>query len=111
MCRQDEICLTSSDFIRLADNYIVTNNGTEAIDLGAQLDLDNLSFLQCRGGLLGVGLEWCVWGDVGARRNGSAVSNALWDLLALVNLGNFLLQKLVTSLTELDNAGVGGNPS
>lgn len=39
------------------------------------------------------------------------MSNALWDLLALVNLGDFLFQKLVAALTELDNAGVSGDPS
>lgn len=91
VCSQKEICLASGDFLSGANNDIVANNCAETIDLGAQLNLDNLSLLQCRGGFLGVGLEWCVWGDVGAWGDGGAVSNALHDLLALVDLGNLLV--------------------
>jgi hypothetical protein len=39
------------------------------------------------------------------------VSNTLEHLLALVNLGDLLIEELVTALTELDNAGIGGDPS
>jgi hypothetical protein len=55
------------------------------------LDLDDLSLLQLGGCLFGVGLEGGVWGDVGARRDGGAVSDTLDDLLALVDLSDFLL--------------------
>jgi hypothetical protein len=91
VCSQNEVCLPSSDFLGGANDDVVANNCAEAIDLGAQLNLDHLSLLQCRSGFLGVGLEWCVRGDVGARRDGRAVSNALQDLLALVDLGNLLI--------------------
>jgi hypothetical protein len=111
VCSQDEVCLPSSDLLRAADDYIVANDCAEAIDLGTELDLDDLSLLQLGGCLFGVGLEGCVWGDVGARRDGGAVADALDDLLALVDLSNFLLQELVTALAELDDAGVSRDPS
>jgi hypothetical protein len=39
------------------------------------------------------------------------VSNALGDLLSPVDLANLLIEKLVTALAELDNAGALRNPS
>lgn len=39
------------------------------------------------------------------------MSNALGDLLALENLGDLLLEKLVTSLAEVDNVGALRAPS
>lgn len=39
------------------------------------------------------------------------MSNALENLLALVDLGNLLGQERVAALTELDNVGVRSNPS
>lgn len=91
MCSQNEICLPSGDLVGSSDNDIVANDRAEAIDLGTELDLDNLSLLQCDSGFLCIGLEGCVRGDVGARRDGGAVSNALEDLLALVDLGDLLV--------------------
>jgi hypothetical protein len=91
VCSQNEIRLPPRNLFRAADDYVVANNCAEAIDLGTQLDLDDLSLLQFCGGFFGVGLEGCVWGDVGARRDGGAVSNTLDDLLALVNLGDLLV--------------------
>jgi hypothetical protein len=75
------------------------------------LDLDNLSCLECGGSFLGIGLKWSVGSDVGARRDGCAVSNALENFLAFVDLGNFLSQKSITALTKLDDAGVLFDPS
>jgi hypothetical protein len=54
------------------------------------LDLDDLPLLQCGSGFLGVGLERSVGRNVRAGRNSRAVSDALQDLLALVDLANFL---------------------
>lgn len=39
------------------------------------------------------------------------MSNAFLDLLALVDLADLLLQKLVAALAELDNVSVSGDPS
>lgn len=111
VCSQNEISFATSDFSRVTDNDIVANDSAETVDLSTELDFDNFALLECCGGLLGVGLEGRVGSDVGARRDGGAVSNALLDLFALVDLGDFLFQKLVAALTELDNVSIGGNPS
>lgn len=39
------------------------------------------------------------------------MSNALQDLLALVDLADLLSEKRITALTELDNAGILLDPS
>lgn len=54
---QKKICLLSSDLAGCANNNVVANNSSEAIDLSAQLDLDDLAGLQCGAGLLSIGLE------------------------------------------------------
>jgi hypothetical protein len=75
------------------------------------LDLDHLSFLQCGSGLLGVGLERGVRGDIGARRNGGAMTDALENLLALVDLANLFSEQSITTLTEFNDAGIRLDPS
>ena len=67
MCSQNEISFASGDLASVTDNDVVANNGAETIDLSAQLDLDDFSFLQCCCGLLGIRLEGRVGSDVGAR--------------------------------------------
>ena len=124
----NQISLTASDNIlggvlRGNDNH-VTDNGSEAIDLSTQLDLDDLTGLQGSLGLGGVGHKGGVGCHIGARRDGSRVRDtwdhrcvsipvAEWhscrnqptfgDLLALVDLGNFLIEELVTLLADLDD--------
>lgn len=55
----------------------VANNGTEAIDLGAELDLDGLAFLDLDTGLALIGGERGVGSDVGRRGDGGGVRKAL----------------------------------
>jgi len=108
---KEEVSFTAADLVRAADQDRVADNGRESIDLSTELDLDNLTLLQCSCGLLSVSLQRSVGGDVGARRDGGAVANALGDLLALVDLGRLFLQKLVAALTELYDVGIRLDPS
>lgn len=108
---QEEVCFAAGDLIRGADQDGVANNGREAVNLSTELDLDHLALLERGSGLLGVGLQGGVGGDVRAGGDGSAVADALGNLLALVDLGRLFLQQLVAALTELDNVGIGLDPS
>lgn len=108
---QHQVGLAALNHITGANNDGVAHNGGEAIDLGAQLDLDGLASLQRRRSLLGVGLEGRVGGDVGAGGDGGAVADALGDLLALVDLGDLLLEQLVAALAKLDDVGALSAPS
>lgn len=109
--------------ILLGNNKHVADNSTESINLSTQLDLDDLASLQGGLGLGGIGHQRGVGSHIGARRDGSRVGNTLryesaslvfiylpkeaaltlGDLLALVDLGDLLLEELVTLLADLDN--------
>ena len=75
----DEISLRTGDGllggILLGDIDHVTDNGTEAIDLSTQLDLDILAGLQDGLGLGGLGDQRSVGSYIGARRDGGRASN------------------------------------
>lgn len=77
----NEVSLTASDNVlgsALGGNYNhVTDDGSEAINLSSQLDLDNLSSLQGRLGLGGVRDERSVGSDIGARRDSGRVRDTL----------------------------------
>jgi hypothetical protein len=79
--------------------------------VSTELDLDALGGLELDGGLLSVGLEGSVGGDESAGRDGGRVSDTLCDLLALVDLGDFLLEEGVTLLADLDDLGTLNAPS
>lgn len=111
MGSQHQVRIPSRHFAPFTNQDGITNNGREAIDLSTKLDLDRLALLQCRGGLFGIGLQGRVRSDVGAWGDGCAVSNALGNLLALVDLGYLLFKKLVAALAELNNVGALGTPS
>jgi hypothetical protein len=132
VCRKQEVSFAAGDDILRSfwsgNNNAVTDNGSESVNLGTQLNLNDLSSLQGRVCLFRVRDQRSVWGHVRARRDRCGVSKTfsqkkslsiqmipsyslqmhslprtLGDLLALVDLGNFLLQELVTLLTELYN--------
>lgn len=94
-----------------ANNDGVTDNGTEAIDLSTELDLHSLAGLEGGLGLLRVGHERGVRSDVCAGRNSARVGDTLDDALALVDLGNLLLEELVALLADLNDLGALGAPS
>jgi hypothetical protein len=94
-----------------ANNDGVADNGTEAIDLGTELYLHSLAGLEGGLGLLRVGHERGVGSDVCAGRNGARVGDTLDDALALVDLGDLLLEELVTLLADLNDLGALGAPS
>lgn len=120
----DQVGLTTGDDVAGANDDHVANNGTEAVDLSTELDLGDLTSLEGHLGFLLLGHQGGVGSDVGARRNGSRVTDTcisaddrlttlarpdnstirertLADLLALVDLGNLLFEQLVTLLAEL----------
>jgi hypothetical protein len=121
---ENEISLTTGHNVLgvlLGNDKHVANNGSESIDLSTELDLDDLTGLQNDLGFGGVGHQRGVGSDVGARGDGSRVGDTfaevrIWirlfwdwekltlsDLLALVDLGDLLFEKLVTLLTDLDD--------
>ena len=57
------------------DNDGVANNCSETVDLGTELDLDDIAGVKCDGSLSLIGLQWgvwsdeCIWGDGGWVRN------------------------------------------
>lgn len=108
VCSCQKIRSLASD---LANDDVVADNGSEAIDLSTELDLNDLAGLQRGGRLLTIGLERSVRCDVRAGRNGGAVTNALGDLLSPVDLADLLFEELVTALAELNNAGALRDPS
>lgn len=85
----------------------VANDGAEAIDLGTELDLDGLSLLDLDTGLSLVGGKGSIGSDVGRGGDRGGVGEALVDLLASVDLGNLLLDQLITLLANVDNLGAG----
>jgi hypothetical protein len=111
VCGQYKICLSSGDLPRSTDDDIVAHDGREAVDLSAQLNLDNLSSLQCSCSLLSVGLEGGIRCDVGARGDGGTVADALGYLLALIYFRDLIFKQLVSSLAELYDVGSLGTPS
>lgn len=94
-----------------ANDDSVADNGTEAINLSTELDLHSLSGLEGGLGLLRVGHERGVGSDVCAGRNSARVGDTLDDALALVDLGNLLLEELVALLADLNDLGALGAPS
>jgi hypothetical protein len=113
---EDKVSLAALEFavgvgLGRGNNDRVADNGTEAINLSTELDLDALGSLELDGGLLSVGLEGSVGGDESAGRDGGGVSDTLCDLLALVDLCDLLLEELVTLLADLDNLGALSAPS
>lgn len=94
-----------------ANNDGVADNGTEAINLSTELDLDSLAGLEGGLGLLRVGHERGVGSDVCAGRNSARVGDTLDDALALVDLGDLLLEELVALLADLNDLGALGAPS
>jgi hypothetical protein len=89
----------------------VADNCTEAIDLSAELDLHGLAGLEGSLSLLGIGLERGVGSDECAGRNGARVGDTLGDALALVDLGDLLVEELVALLADLDDLGALSAPS
>jgi hypothetical protein len=94
-----------------ANNDGVADDGTEAIDLGTKLDLHRLAGLEGGLCLLRVGHKRGVGSDVCAGRNSGRVGDTLGDALALVDLGDLLLEELVTLLADLNDLGALGAPS
>ena len=112
MCREEKICRAARDSLVLrAYEDGVTHNRAKAIDLGTKLDLDGFTGVECLLSLLGVGDEWCVWSDIGARRDSAWMRDALDDLLALVDLCDFVFEEFVTLLADLNNLCALGTPS
>jgi hypothetical protein len=107
VCCEQQIGIALGDVGFLAilarDNEGVADNGTESVNLSAQLDFCDLSLLEGRCGLFGIGLERSVRRDVGARGDGGRVGLALGNLLALVDLGDFLFDELVALFAQLDD--------
>lgn len=93
------------------NNNRVADNGTEAINLCTELDLDYFCSLQFDYSFLGVALQWGVWRNVRAWRNGGRVRDSLGNLLALVDLGDFILEELVALLADLNDLGALDAPS
>lgn len=89
----------------------IADNGTKSIDLCTELNLCSLSSLECNLGLFSVGCQRSVGRYVGARRDGARVRDALEDLLALVDLGNLIVQELVAALADLNDLGALDAPS
>ena len=107
----------------LGDDNHVANNGSESINLSTKLDLDDLAGLQNSLGLGDVGHQRGVGSDIGARGDSGGVADtfshtvqSVWiiftrpeggqtleDLLSLVDLGDLLVEELVTLLTDLDD--------
>jgi len=121
---ENEISLTAGNNVLgvlLGDDKHVANYGSESIDLSTKLDLDDLAGLQNGLGLGGVGHQRGVGSDIGAGGDSGGVRDTLteirigvrlfwyWgkptlgDLLALVDLGDLLVEELVTLLTDLDD--------
>lgn len=94
-----------------ANNDSIANNCAKAVDLGAELNLHRLAGLQGDLGLLSIGDQRSVGSNERAGRNGAGVGNALGDLLALVDLGDLLLEELVALLADLDDLGALSAPS
>lgn len=90
-------------------NNGVANNGTEAIDLSAELDLDGLTGLDLDGSLLLVGAQGSIGSDKSGGRDGGGVRETLGDLLATVDLGELLLDELVTLRADVDNLLAGND--
>lgn len=127
----NKVSLTAGDDllggVLLGDDVHVTDNSSESINLGTELDLDDLASLQSDLGLGGIGHKGSVGSDIGAGRDGSGVRDTFYpqldftvrkfisrknqknleptlgDLLALVDLGDFLIEELVTLLANLDD--------
>jgi hypothetical protein len=55
-------------------------------------------------------MNGCERRDVTGRRDGRRGSDALEDLLALVDFRDFLVEELVAALAEVDDLGVGREP-
>lgn len=51
---QEEVRFTAADLVRGTDEDGVADNGGKAVDLSAELDLDNLALLQGDSGFLGI---------------------------------------------------------
>jgi hypothetical protein len=128
---ENEISLTAGNRllggVLLGNDHHVANDGSESIDLSTKLDLDDLAGLQSNLGLGGIGHQRSVGSHIGARGDSRGVRDTLitsydqfmWffchrlcregvgptldNLLALVDLGNLLLEELVTLLTNLDD--------
>lgn len=94
-----------------ANDDSVADNSTEAIDLSTELDLHGLAGLQGSLGLLLIRHQRGVGRDVCAGGNGARVRDTLGDLLALVDLGDLLLEELVTLLAQLHDLGALSAPS
>lgn len=119
MSSEDEIGGAGGILLGLSWNHNgVANDCSEAIDLGTKLDLDDVAGLEGDGSLGLVRLEWGVWGDEGIWGDGRWVGNTcqvsviyhrisqsgrhtLCDLLSSVNLGNLLLEELVSLLADV----------
>lgn len=86
--------------ILLTDDDHIANDGTESIDLGTELDLDNLTGLQDSLGLGGIGQEGGVGSDIGAGGDSGRVRDTLFNIRIKVGLlfGNEVNQPLVIFL-------------
>lgn len=79
---KDQVCHAArDDVIPGADKDFIAYNGSEAIDLGAKLDLGKLPFLEGDLGIFDIGNQWSEWRNVGIGRDGSRMGNS-FDQLA-----------------------------
>jgi hypothetical protein len=110
---EDQVGSSASDLLASlvfgSGDHSVTDDGTEAIDLGTKLDLDGLTILNLGAGLSLVGGKRSVGSDVGRGGDGSGVGETLVDLLSSVDLGNLFLDELVSLLADIDNLGARNN--
>mmetsp|Transcript_32561 Transcript_32561/g.59086 ORF Transcript_32561/g.59086 Transcript_32561/m.59086 type:complete len:252 (-) Transcript_32561:56-811(-) len=93
--------LTSDGGITFLDDNGVGNNGSEAINVAAKIDLNNVTVAE----LSRIFLSGGEMANDTVDRDASGESNTLLNLLALVNLSNKLGHEVVTSATEVDNLG------
>jgi hypothetical protein len=85
--REDQVSLAASNNllggILLGDDEHVADNGTESINLGTELDLDDLTGLQGGLGLSGIGHQRSVGSHIGVRRDGSGVGDTLGSSISM----------------------------
>ena len=84
---EDQVGSSASDLLASlvfgGGDHSVTDDGTEAIDLGTKLDLDSLAILDLGAGLSFVGGKRSVGGDVGRGGDGSGVGETFGAALAM----------------------------
>jgi len=108
---ENKVSLATLEFAIGTNDDRVADDGTEAVNLSTELDLDTFAGLELDGGLLSVGLEGSVGSNESAGRDGGGVRDTLCNLLALEDLGDLFIEELVTLLADLDDLGALNAPS